>query len=131
KLPLADDSVDLLTVAFGLRNVTRLDAALAEIARVLRPGGLFLCLEFSRPHFWLRPFYDLYSFLVIPRLGAWIARQPAAYHYLVESIRRFPDQREFADHIARAGLGEVGWRNLSFGIACLHRAVKPAVAQQS
>lgn len=119
-LPLADDSVDLLTIAFGIRNVTHLDGALAEIRRVLRPGGRFVCLEFSRPHGWLAPFYDLYSWLVIPRLGAAVARQPEAYLYLVESIRRFPDQREFAGRIAANGFARVHWENLSFGIACLH-----------
>ncbi|MDY0011873.1 MAG: class I SAM-dependent methyltransferase [Rhodocyclaceae bacterium] len=125
RLPFADGSVAVLTVAFGLRNTTHLAAALAEAARVLAPGGVFACLEFSRPAAWLRPFYDLYSFLVIPRLGAWIAREPAAYQYLVESIRRFPDQGEFAGMIRQAGLEQVGWRNLSFGIACIHKAVKP------
>jgi ABC-2 type transport system permease protein len=96
KLPFADASVDLLTVAFGLRNATHLGSALAEIRRVLKPGARFVCLEFSRPAKWLAPFYDLYSFLVIPRLGALVAREPRAYQYLVESIRRFPDQAEFA-----------------------------------
>lgn len=125
RLPFSDGSVTALTVAFGLRNATHLETALAEAARVLAPGGVFACLEFSRAAFWLRPFYDLYSFLVIPRLGAWIAREPAAYRYLVESIRRFPDQAEFADMIRQAGLTQVSWRNLSFGIACIHRASKP------
>jgi demethylmenaquinone methyltransferase/2-methoxy-6-polyprenyl-1,4-benzoquinol methylase len=119
-LPLANGSVDLLTVSFGLRNATRVAAALAEIHRVLKPGGRFVCLEFSTPHFWLRPFYNLYSVLVIPRLGAWVARQPIAYRYLVESIRRFPDQRGFAQLMQQAGFAEVRWENLSFGIACLH-----------
>lgn len=119
-LPLQSGSIDLLTVAFGLRNATRLEAALAEIHRVLRPGGRFVCLEFSRPHFWLRPFYDLYSYFVIPRLGAWVARQPIAYQYLVDSIRRFPDQARFAAALRVAGFADVTWRNLSFGIACLH-----------
>lgn len=119
-LPFADASVDLLTISFGIRNVTQLAAALAEIHRVLKPGGRFVCLEFSRPAWWLAPFYDLYSWLVIPRLGAAVARQPLAYQYLVESIRRFPDQREFAGMIAAAGFVRVRWENLSFGIACLH-----------
>jgi len=119
-LPFAAASVDLLTISFGIRNVTRLAAALAEIHRVLKPGGRFVCLEFSRPHWWLAPFYDLYSWLVIPRLGAAVARQPIAYQYLVESIRRFPAQHEFAALIAAAGFAEVRWENLSFGIACLH-----------
>ena len=126
RLPFADRSVAALTVAFGLRNATRLEAALAEIHRVLAPGGRFACLEFSRPQWWLKPFYDAYSFAVIPRLGAWVAGEPAAYRYLVESIRRFPDQRAFARLIERAGFGQVGWRNLSFGIAAIHTAVRSA-----
>ena len=124
-LPFATNSVDLLTVSFGLRNATRLDVALAEIQRVLKPGGRFVCLEFSRPYWWLAPFYDFYSWLVIPRLGAAVAGQPIAYQYLVESIRRFPDQREFAALVAAAGLVNVRWENLSFGIACLHFGEKP------
>ncbi len=127
-LPFAAASLDLLTVAFGLRNATCLEAALAEIRRVLRPGGRFVCLEFSRPYAWLRPFYDLYSFLVIPRLGAWVARQPLAYQYLVESIRRFPDQAQFAALLRTAGFTDVAWENLSFGIACLHFGTCPREA---
>lgn len=125
-LPFADRSVDLLTISFGIRNVTQLAVALAEIHRVLKPGGRFVCLEFSRPQWWLAPFYDVYSWLVIPRLGAAVARQPIAYQYLVESIRRFPDQRAFADLIGAAGFTRVQWENLSFGIACLHTGEKPA-----
>lgn len=125
KLPLADASVDLLTVAFGLRNATSLPRALVEIRRVLKPGGRFVCLEFSRPAAWLAPLYDLYSFLVIPRLGAWVAQAPQAYQYLVESIRRFPDQQEFAALMRQKGFGAVHWENLSFGIACLHFGLKP------
>ncbi|MFN4148892.1 MAG: class I SAM-dependent methyltransferase [Rhodocyclaceae bacterium] len=125
-LPFAEGTVDLLTIAFGIRNVTRLSAALGEIHRVLAPGGHFVCLEFSRPAWWLAPFYDLYSTLVIPRLGAMVARAPGAYQYLVESIRRFPDQREFAGLITAAGFIDVHWENLSFGIACLHFGTKPA-----
>jgi demethylmenaquinone methyltransferase / 2-methoxy-6-polyprenyl-1,4-benzoquinol methylase len=123
-LPFADATIDCLTISFGIRNVTRLRDALAEIHRVLKPGGRFLCLEFSRPQAWLAPAYDLFSFQVIPRLGALIARQPEAYEYLVESIRRFPDQRELADFLADAGFALVRWRNLSFGIACIHSGVK-------
>lgn len=120
-LPFADASVDLLTVSFGLRNATHLEAALVESCRVLRPNGVFVCLEFSRPSWWLAPFYDLYSYWVIPRLGAAVAREPAAYQYLVDSIRRFPPQQEFAHMMERAGFSSVEWENLSFGIACLHR----------
>ena len=120
QLPLADASVDLLTVSFGLRNATHLERALSEIHRVLKPGGQFVCLEFSQPAFWLAPFYNLYSFLVIPRLGALVARAPIAYQYLVESIRRFPNQQGFADLMRQAGFTGIRWSNLSFGIACLH-----------
>ena len=130
-LPFADDSVDLVAVSFGLRNATRLDRALAEIHRVLVPGGLFLCLEFSRPQAWLRPFYDLYSVAVIPRLGAAVAREPAAYRYLIESIRRFPDQRGFARLMREQGLVQVEWRNLSFGIAALHSGRKPELHRRA
>ena len=119
-LPLADNSVDTLTVAFGIRNMTDMDAALQEINRVLKPGGRCLCLEFSKPLALIRPFYNLYSFLVIPRLGAWIARAPAAYTYLVESIRRFPDQQEMQARMEQAGFEQVHYRNYSLGIACLH-----------
>jgi len=127
-LPFADASVDLLTIAFGIRNVTQLSVALAEINRVLAPGGRFVCLEFSRPQRWLAPFYDFFSWQVIPRLGAAVAGQPIAYQYLVESIRRFPDQREFAGLIEAAGFQDVRWENLSFGIACLHFGTKASPA---
>ncbi len=120
QLPMADGSVDTLTIAFGIRNVTHVDVALREALRVLKPGGRFLCLEFSTPVFWLRPFYQVYSAVVIPRLGAWIARSPEAYTYLIESIRRFPDQRAFQQLIEEAGFTGVRYRNLSFGIACIH-----------
>jgi demethylmenaquinone methyltransferase/2-methoxy-6-polyprenyl-1,4-benzoquinol methylase len=92
---------------------------------VLKPGGRFVCLEFSRPAAWLAPFYDLYSFLVIPRLGALVARDPLAYQYLVESIRRFPSQGEFARLMEESGFGDVHWENVSFGIACLHFGTCP------
>lgn len=125
KLPLPDASVDLLTVSFGLRNATHLALALAEIHRVLKPGGRFVCLEFSKPAAWLAPFYDLYSYFVIPRLGAAVAGEPQAYQYLIESIRRFPDQPGFATLMSQAGLTSVHWENVSFGIACLHFGARP------
>lgn len=124
-IPLEDNSVDTLTIAFGIRNMTHIQKALEEITRVLKPGGRYLCLEFSKPWALLRPFYNLYSYLVIPRLGAMVARQPAAYTYLIESIRRFPDQQETVQMMERAGLTDVKYKNLSFGIACLHTGTKP------
>lgn len=125
-LPFADSSFDLLTISFGIRNTTRVEAALREIARVLKPGGRFYCLEFSTPVAWLRPFYGLWSRTAIPMLGAVVSGRRDAYRYLVESIRRFPDQAEFAEMIASSGLIEVEWRNYSFGIAAVHSARKPA-----
>ncbi|HYH39861.1 MAG TPA: class I SAM-dependent methyltransferase [Azospirillum sp.] len=124
-IPLADASVDTVTIAFGIRNATHLDRALAEMARVLKPGGRLLCLEFSRPVAPLRPFYTAFSYAVIPALGALVARNPEAYVYLVESIRRFPDQETFKGMFEAAGLVDVRYRNLSFGIACIHEGVKP------
>ena len=92
-LPFADRSFDAVTIAFGIRNVTRIDAALAEVHRVLRPGGRFLCLEFSKVVLpTLGELYDAYSFNVVPLLGRFVARDEASYRYLVESIRKFPDQ---------------------------------------
>jgi demethylmenaquinone methyltransferase / 2-methoxy-6-polyprenyl-1,4-benzoquinol methylase len=122
-LPLADRSVDAYTIAFGIRNVTRIVRALAEARRVLAPGGRFLCLEFATmPSVALRRAYDAYSFAVLPWLGERVAGDRAAYRYLVESIRRFPDQATFASLIEAAGLERVRYRDLSGGIAALHSA---------
>ncbi|MFQ5973498.1 MAG: class I SAM-dependent methyltransferase [Alphaproteobacteria bacterium] len=122
-LPLVDDSADAYTIAFGLRNVTDIEAALVEARRVLRPAGHFLCLEFSRLGLpMLSALYDRYSFAVIPRLGQAVTGDRAAYQYLVESIRRFPPQEELAEMIAAAGLERVAIRNLSGGIAAIHSA---------
>jgi len=123
-MPFADGAVDSLTISFGIRNVTRLRDALSEMHRVLKPGGKLFCLEFSKPHAWLAPFYNLFSFQVIPRLGALVANQPEAYAYLVESIRRFPDQEELAALFREAGFAQVGYRNFSFGIVALHIGAK-------
>ncbi len=123
RCPSADRSLDLYTIAFGLRNVTRIAAALAEARRVLKPGGRFLCLEFTpavTPL--LQPLYDLYSFHVVPLLGQIVAGDREAYLYLVESIRGFPRQSELCEMIAAAGLEEVRFRNLTGGIAALHSA---------
>ena len=122
-LPIVDGSADGYTIAFGIRNLTDIPRALAEARRVLRPGGRFLCLEFS--HFaWPGPgaLYDAYSFNVVPWIGEVVTGNGDAYRYLVESIRRFPDQRRFASMIAAAGLERVRFRNLSGGIAALHSA---------
>ncbi len=122
-LPVASASLDAYTIAFGLRNVTRIDAALAEARRVLRPGGRFLCLEFSRVAVpGLASLYDAYSFRLLPRLGEVVAGDRGAYEYLVESIRRFPDQQALAGRIAAAGLEQVQVRDLSGGIAAIHSA---------
>lgn len=127
-MPLPVGSVDTITIAFGIRNVTRIEDALAEALRVLKPGRRFLCLEFSTPWAPVRPFYNFFSFAVIPRLGAMVAQAPEAYTYLVESIRRFPDQRSFQALMQQAGFGDVSYRNLSLGIACIHVGTKPAPA---
>jgi len=123
RLPVADRSVDLYTIGFGLRNVTRLDFALAEAKRVLKPGGHFLCLEFT-PEItpFLQPLYDLYSFQIVPLLGQIVTGDRDAYAYLVESIRRFPRQSHLAEMIAQAGLDQVKFRNLTGGVAALHSA---------
>ena len=124
-LPFPSGSADALTIAFGLRNVTGREAALAEFRRVLKPGGRLACLEFSRPALpGLGALYDAYSFRVLPRLGALVAGQGDAYRYLVESIRTFPDQETLADLFRAAGLGAVRYRNLSGGIVALHTAFR-------
>ena len=122
QLPLADASLDAYTIAFGLRNVTHIDQALAEARRVLKPGGHFLCLEFSRVAPVLAPLYDRFSFTVLPQLGAWVARDRDAYLYLAESIRKFPPQNELAAMLSAADFGQVSYRNLSGGIAAIHSA---------
>lgn len=120
-LPIAASSVEAYTVAFGLRNVTDLDLALAEALRVLKPGGRFLCLEFSRVVLpILDRLYDLYSFAMLPALGRVVAGDAASYRYLAESIRTFPAQEDFAARIRAAGFEQVRYRNLTGGIAALH-----------
>jgi demethylmenaquinone methyltransferase / 2-methoxy-6-polyprenyl-1,4-benzoquinol methylase len=124
-LPFPDGSFDAYTISFGIRNVTRIADALAEAFRVLRPGGRILVLEFSRmPEPGLQWLYDRYSFNVIPPMGQVLAGDRASYQYLVESIRRFPDQESFAEMIRAAGFGQVRYRNLSMGIAALHSGWK-------
>lgn len=124
-LPIAGSSVDGYTIAFGLRNVTRIDRALMEARRVLKPGGHFLCLEFSQVAVPLLGYlYDRYSFAAIPWLGHIVAGDRAAYQYLVESIRQFPPQHELAEMIVAANLGRVTVHNLMGGIVALHSAWK-------
>ncbi|WP_308917102.1 bifunctional demethylmenaquinone methyltransferase/2-methoxy-6-polyprenyl-1,4-benzoquinol methylase UbiE [Jannaschia sp. LMIT008] len=124
-LPFGANTFDAYTIAFGIRNVTRIDAALVEAHRVLRPGGRLMVLEFSQlPNPLMQRAYDLYSFNVIPRMGQAIAGDRDSYRYLVESIRRFPDQDAFAEMVQAAGFGNVKYRNLSFGIAALHSGWK-------
>lgn len=120
KLPFADAEFDLVSVAFGLRNMTHKDRALQELQRVLKPGGKLLVLEFSRPWQPLRPLYDLYSFQVLPRLGKLVAGDAESYQYLAESIRMHPDQETLAGMMRQAGFGHVDWYNLTAGIVALH-----------
>lgn len=123
RLPIEDGSVDAYTTAFCIRNVTRVERALREARRVLRPGGRFLCLEFSRVALpLLGRLYDAYSFRLLPALGQVVAGDREAYVYLAESIRRFPPREAFAAMIAEAGLDRVQACNLSGGIAAIHSA---------
>lgn len=119
-LPLPDQCADAYTVAFGMRNMTDVPAALREARRVLRPGGKFLCLEFSQVAPILAPLYDTYSFQLLPVMGRVIVRDDKSYRYLAESIRTFPAQDAFAAMIKAAGFDRVSYRNLSGGIVALH-----------
>ena len=124
-LPFADNSFDVYTISFGIRNVTQPQQALNEAFRVLRPGGRLMVLEFSQiPNEMMQKVYDLYSFHIIPRMGQVIANDRDSYQYLVESIRRFPDQDRFLQMVREAGFGNAKYRNLSLGIACLHSGWK-------
>ncbi len=122
-LPIADQAADAFTISFCIRNVTHIDHALKEARRVLKPGGRFLCLEFSQVILpILDKLYDTYSFRVLPALGELVTQDREAYQYLAESIRRFPNQDAFAGMIAEAGFSQVSFRNLSGGIAAMHSA---------
>ena len=124
QLPFRSGSFDLAAVAFGLRNMTHKDVALAEMARVLRPGGKLLVLEFSRIWQPLAPLYDAYSFNVLPWLGRKLAGDSDSYRYLAESIRMHPPQDELAQMMERAGLEDVQWFNLTAGVCALHVGTK-------
>lgn len=124
-LPFEAGEFDTYTISFGIRNVTRIEDALSEAFRVLKPGGRLMVLEFSQlPNAGLQKLYDLYSFNVIPRMGQAIAGDRDSYQYLVESIRRFPDQERFAAMIRAAGFEQVKYRNLTMGVAALHSGWK-------
>ena len=119
-LAFAEDSVDAYIISFGIRNVVDIDAALAEARRVLKPGGRFICLEFTHPKSSLiKSVYDMYSFHLMPQMGEWVAKDRASYQYLVESIRRFPDQEAFKAMMLKAGFTRVTYTNCSGGLCAL------------
>jgi demethylmenaquinone methyltransferase / 2-methoxy-6-polyprenyl-1,4-benzoquinol methylase len=126
QMPLPDASVDTVTIAFGIRNVTRIEDALVEILRVLKPGGRLLCLEFSKVIGPLRTPYEIYNRWAIPAIGTMVAGDKSAYRYLVESIQRFPDQETMCGLLRDAGFTDVWYRNYSMGIAALHVGSRPA-----
>jgi demethylmenaquinone methyltransferase/2-methoxy-6-polyprenyl-1,4-benzoquinol methylase len=123
-LDLSDAAYDVVTIAFGIRNLPRRDANMREVLRVLKPGGRYLILEFSTPHAAFRPIYYIYLKTVVPLLGALFASDPASYRYLHDSIRQFPPQTALAQELRDSGFREVYWRDLMFGIVALHVATK-------
>lgn len=124
-LPIPDNSVDVYTIAFGLRNVTHIDDALSEALRVLKPGGRFYCLEFSKVHEpLLARIYDAYSYKLIPKIGKIVAKDEESYQYLVESIRKFPSQKELLRRMETAGFRQCRYENLTFGVVAIHIGVK-------
>ncbi len=124
RLPWPDGRFDLVSVAFGLRNMTHKDRALAEMCRVLRPGGRLLVLEFSKVAAPLAPLYDFYSFKLMPLIGRWVAKDADSYRYLAESIRMHPDQATLKTMLKDAGFGHVDVRDLGAGIVALHVGIK-------
>lgn len=124
KLPFASESFDLVTVAFGLRNMTHKEIALAEMTRVLKTGGRLLVLEFSKVHESLKKAYELYSFNLLPLMGKYVAKDEASYRYLAESIRMHPDQDALKEMMASAGLSRVEYFNLTAGVAAVHKGIK-------
>ncbi len=123
-LPFPDETFDIITVAFGLRNMTHKDVALKEMCRVLKPNGKLLVLEFSKPQRWLTPIYDFYSFKFMPWLGKKIAGSSDDYRYLAESIRMHPDQETLAGIMSSSGFKRVEWINFNWGITALHMCYK-------
>jgi demethylmenaquinone methyltransferase / 2-methoxy-6-polyprenyl-1,4-benzoquinol methylase len=124
-LPLPSSTYDYYTIAFGIRNVTHIEDALTEAYRVLKPGGRFLCLEFSHvAQPWLAELYDAYSFRVIPLLGKYVAKDEASYRYLVESIRMFPTQEAFVEKIRKVGFDNVRYTNMTQGVVAIHSGWK-------
>jgi len=124
KLPFPDNYFDIVSVAFGLRNMTHKDAALKEMHRVLKPGGKLLVLEFSKVWQPLKPAYDLYSFKLLPFMGKLVAQDAESYQYLAESIRMHPDQETLKTMMLEAGFGHVDYHNLNAGIVALHKGIK-------
>ena len=124
KLPFPDDYFDLVSVSFGLRNMTHKDIALQEMRRVLKPGGTLLVLEFSKVNKTLEPAYDLYSFKLLPLMGRLIAKDADSYQYLAESIRMHPDQETLKQMMLDAGFARVDYQNLTAGVVALHKGVK-------
>jgi len=124
-LPFADETFDYFTIAFGIRNFTNIEKGIQEAFRVLKKGGKFICLEFSKVEdLLLRKIYDNYSFKIIPKMGEFILKDGDSYQYLVESIRKFPDQKTFKKMIENQGFSEVKYQNLTFGVSAIHYAIK-------
>ncbi len=124
-LAFADNSFDYFTIAFGIRNFTNIEKGLSEAFRVLRPGGKFICLEFSKVNdYFLQKIYDVYSFKLIPKIGEVVLNDRASYQYLVESIRKFPSQEDFKKMIEKAGFKNSSYENLTFGTAAIHSGIK-------
>ena len=124
KLPFASESFDIVTVALGLRNMTHKNVALAEMTRVLKPGGRLFVLEFSKVHPKLEKAYNTYSFNILPKIGKFVAKDEASYRYLAESIRMHPDQETLKGMMQDAGLGQVEYWNLAAGVVALHRGYR-------
>ena len=123
-LPFVNDSFDCITIGFGLRNITNKEKALASIMQVIKPGGRLLILEFSKPNELISPFYDFYSFSVLPKLGDWVVNDADSYQYLAESIRMHPDQKKLKEMMETIGFSNCEYFNLTGGIVALHIGYK-------